>query len=84
MTIGEVFTIPRSGFGLIAQFLNFFVIAYNLPLLNTHFDTMGYGPEFIGFILTLASFSFIVSIFLVTCLSSFMNKRGILFIGLLI
>ena len=83
LTICDVLKVARSGFGLAAQFLNYFVISYNLPLLNTHFDSLGYTPDFNGFIITLASFSFIGSIFLISCMSKCMNKRGILFIGLL-
>ena len=84
LTFREILSVPRSSCGLIAQFLNYFVISYNLPLLNTHFDAIGYSPEFIGFIITFASFSFIGSIFVLRCLNKCMKKRGILFFGLLI
>lgn len=57
----DVIIVPRAGFGLLVQFICYFVMSFNTPILNTHLDDVGYSPVFFGFAMTSVSFCYAVS-----------------------
>lgn len=56
--MGKIISIKRAGFGFIVQFLCYFVAAGNIPLVNTHIDSLGYSPVFIGIGFSLVTFTY--------------------------
>lgn len=79
----EILSIRRSLFGLIIQFLAFFMTCYNCPILNIHLDKEGFTPQFISLVVSVSSISYAIGIPTVSFLTTRLNKRSILFLGLL-
>ena len=41
LTIKDIIYVPRAGFGLLVQFICYFVMSFNTAILNTHLDDVG-------------------------------------------
>lgn len=63
------------------QFLAYFILSFNTPILNTHLDKLGYTPKFISATITMVACAYALSIPVVQVCTRFMNKRGILLLG---
>jgi MFS family permease len=80
----EVLGVMRSLFGFIIQFLVYFILAFNTPILNTHLDKLNYTPKFISASISMVALTYALTIPLVQVMTKSMNKRGILFIGIVL
>ena len=75
-------SILRCLFGLFVQFIAYFVMSFNIPLISNHLDASGYSPIFMGAGMTAAAVSYVISMPIVTVLYKKISKKGILFLGL--
>ena len=82
MTLCDILSSNRSLFGLIIQFLVYFVLSFNTPILNTHLDALGYTPKFISLTIAMVSITYALTIPFVQIFTKFLQRRGILFIGI--
>ena len=82
LTFCDIISVVRSLFGLIVQFLCYFVMSFNTSILNTHLDNEGYSPVFFSIAFCCVSVCYALSMPLVTTMVKKMPKRGVLFIGL--
>jgi MFS family permease len=78
----DVISVMRCLMGLLVQFLAYFVMSFNTPLISNHLDQSGYSPIFMGASMITASVCYIVSMPLTSSLKKRMSKKGVLFIGL--
>lgn len=83
LSLKDILGIRRSLFGLIIQFLAFFMTCYNSPILNIRLDKEGFRPQFISLVVSVSSISYAIGIPTVAYLTNCLNKRSILFLGLL-
>mmetsp|Transcript_11514 Transcript_11514/g.17353 ORF Transcript_11514/g.17353 Transcript_11514/m.17353 type:complete len:134 (+) Transcript_11514:905-1306(+) len=58
-------------------------MSYNTPLLSNHLNDIGYTPTFFGFGMVIVSICYASSFKVVRFLTTYMSKRGVLFVGLL-
>ena len=68
--------------GFMVQFLAYFVMSFNTPLLGNHLTEKGYSPVFMGSSMITASLCYIISMVIVSSLTRKMSKKGVLCIGL--
>ena len=78
----EVLSVNRSLMALIAQFITYFAMSFNTPLLSGHCDELGYSPIFMGVSMITAAITYVLSMPFVSILSKKMSKKGVLFFGL--
>lgn len=78
----DIISVTRCLMGLMVQFLAYFVMSFNTPLISNHLDQSGYSPIFMGASMITASACYIASMPLTTSLKKRMSKKGVLFIGL--
>ena len=82
LTFCDILKAKRCLFGLIVQFLVYFIMSFNTPILNTHLDSLGYTPSFISATIAAVALTYAISIPFVLILVKKIQKRGVLFIGL--
>ena len=80
----EIMSVARSGFGIFGVFVCYFVFSYNTPILNNHFLELKYSPAFFGAAISMAAFSFAIAMPLINKMTSKMNRRGVIFLGLVV
>ena len=84
LTFVDIMSVTRSLMGLMVQFVCYFCMSYNTPLLTTHLDDLGFSPAFMGLSLVSVSISYGTMITCVPCLTRMISKRGCIMIGMII
>lgn len=82
ISLGEILSVNRCIMGLCCQFLGYFMMSFNTPLISNHLDLSGYSPIFMGMSMITASIFYVLSMPFVSALNKKISKKGILFIGL--
>lgn len=65
------------------QFFMYFILGFNTPILNSHLDELGFGPLFLSLTIATVAVFYAIMIPFVNVLTRKMEKRGILFLGLI-
>jgi len=84
LSLWGMLKITRALFGFIIQFLAYFILSFNAPLLNTHLDKLGYKPSFISVSISSVALTYAMTIPLVQLLTTKASRRSILFFGTLV
>lgn len=82
LTLCEILSVLRSTMGFLTQFIVYFVMSFNIPLISNHLTDLGYSPVFMGGSMITATTFYILSMPVVSILTKQMSKKGILFMGL--
>lgn len=82
LSLKDILSVIRCTMGFLVQFIGYFVLSFNTPLLSNHLTEAGYSPVFMGSSMISASASYIISMFVVAALTKHISKKGILLIGL--
>ena len=82
--MGQIFSVLRSFMGFACQFLVYFVVSYNTPLLSLHVNEVGLSPNFMAISLACTSLCFALCMPVEQKLTNYLPKRGILVMGLAI
>ena len=84
LSLLEIFNNKRAFFGLAYVFLACYTLSFNMPLINTYLDSIGYKPYFIGICISLAAFSYALGMPIVVMMTSKIQRRGVIFIGMFV
>lgn len=82
LSLGEILSEVRCTMGFLTQFIAYFVMSFNTPLISNHLVDYGYSPVFMGSSMVTASTFYVISMPVVSILTKRMSKKGVLFIGL--